>query len=71
MPALYGCDGSAVRGDLVWANGRTLLTSRRALERASELVRDYRYGRIPEMTEDVWKAKKSKPRLCVSLIDSC
>jgi sideroflexin-5 len=29
------------------------------LEHAKELVRDYRYGRIPEMNEELWKAKKS------------
>ena len=43
---------------------RTLLVSRRELSRSKELVRDYQYGRITEMNDDLWRAKKSIPPTC-------
>ena len=33
--------------------------SKRELQRSMELVRDYQYGRIPEMNDELWRAKKS------------
>jgi hypothetical protein len=42
---------------------RTLLVSKSELNRSKELVRDYQYGRIPEMNNDLWRAKKSIPDL--------
>jgi hypothetical protein len=44
-------------------NYRTLLVSNRELSRSKELVRDYQYGRITEMNDDLWRAKKSIPDL--------
>jgi len=59
--AFDGCDGSAVRNASTnVVDCRTLLTTPSQLEHAKQLVRDYRLGRIPEMNDDLWKAKKSK-----------
>jgi Sideroflexins len=41
------------------ADGSTTFVPNRKIEEAKELVRDYRRGKIPEMNEDLWKAKKS------------
>lgn len=38
---------------------RTLLVSKAELERSKDLVKNYKLGRIPEMNEELWRAKKS------------
>ena len=45
------CDGLTYR--------RTLLVSEEEIEDAKELVRDYKLGKIPQMNEQLWRAKKS------------
>jgi hypothetical protein len=37
---------------------RTLLTSSAGLENAKKLVTAYKTGKIPEMTPELWNAKK-------------
>lgn len=60
MTACNGHYGSTVGDNLRLAtDSRTLLVSKSELNRSKELVRDYQYGRIPEMNADLWKAKKS------------
>lgn len=73
MTACNGHYGSTVGSSLRLAtDSRTLLVSKSELNRSKELVRDYQYGRIPEMNADLWKAKKSNLDLeSKKLIDSC
>lgn len=33
--------------------------SKAELERSKDLVKNYKLGRIPEMNEELWRAKKS------------
>jgi len=64
MTAFYGHYGPTVGKQLRLAtDSRTLLVSKSELDRAKELVRDYQYGRIPEMNDDLWRAKKSNLNL--------
>lgn len=49
------CDVGAVADD---AQHRTLLTSSAGLDNAKKLVTAYKTGKIPEMTPELWKAKK-------------
>jgi hypothetical protein len=43
---------------LIYAHGRTLLTSSSGLEHAKQLVTAYKMGKTQEMTPELWKAKK-------------
>src|SRR5262245_22169511 len=60
--ALHGCHGSSVcsqprcSGERI--DCRTLFVSAAELERSIRLVGDYRRGKIPEMNEELWRAKK-------------
>jgi hypothetical protein len=53
------------------AYGRTLLVSNDELERSKALVRDYKLGKIPEMNEQLWRAKKSMSNCEAELTVSC
>ena len=57
------CDGLTYR--------RTLLVSNEEIEDAKDMVRDYKLGKIPEMNEELWRAKKSICYYKTGLIFSC
>ena len=50
-----------VKESFNWAEltfGRTLLVNKAGLENAKNLVAGYKQGKIKEMNEELWKAKK-------------
>lgn len=50
--------GASVSSQSLTGRCRTLFAGKSGLERAKELVVDYKQGRAKEMTPELWKAKK-------------